>query len=308
MKSHSSSLRRARPLLGTLVEVSATGDPRLLPAAVQAAFTAMERVHRLMSFHAPDSDVSRLNRYARRYPVSVDPQTCDVLAQARTISEASNGAFDVTVAPRLVEWGYLPRRATPRSAARQGGYRRIELQPDAAVRFLEPALIDLGGIAKGYAVDRACSALESHGVVDYIVNAGGDMRVGRAPQIVHVRHPRQPTMLIPFVSVERAAVATSGAYFVDEHRSNMLIHPIIAPATGLSTSACDSISVLAPDCVTADALTKVVAVLGERALPVLSHFGAEACLLSKSGQRSHLSVDKARITRNTPDRVGATTH
>lgn len=308
MTSHSNRLRRARPLLGTLVEVSAAGDPRLLPAAIEAAFKAIDRVHRLMSFHSPDSDVSRLNREARRRVVTVDPHTWGVLAHARAISEASKGVFDVTIAPRLVEWGYLPRHATWRCAAVPGGYRRIELQPDGGVRFLEPALIDLGGIAKGYAVDCACAALEFHGVADYVVNAGGDLRVGRTPEIVHVRHPRQPTTMIPLVSVERAAVATSGMYFSSQRRRSALIHPIITPATGRSACACDSVSVLAPDCMTADALTKVVAVLADRSLPVLLHFGAEACLLSKSGQWRHLPVAKRRVTRNNRIRVSATAH
>jgi FAD:protein FMN transferase len=308
MTLHSNSLRRARPLLGTLVEVSVAGDPRLLPTAVEAAFKAIDRVHRLMSFHSPDSDVSRLNRHARRRVVTVDPQTWRVLAHARTISEASHGVFDVTIAPRLVESGHLPHCAASHCTAVQGGYRRIELQPEGGVRFLEPALIDLGGIAKGYAVDCACAALELHGVSDYVVNAGGDLRVGRTPEIVHVRHPRRPTAIIPLASVEQAAVATSGIYFSSQHQMGALIHSIITPVTGQSARTCDSVSVIAPDCMTADALTKVVAVLADQAFPILAHFGAEACLLSKGGRWRHLPALKRSSTRNNRRGVSATTH
>jgi FAD:protein FMN transferase len=284
----SSRQRRARPLLGTLVEISASGSPHQLPVAIERAFAAIEHVQRLMSFHAGDSDVSRLNREGYRRAIRVDPQTWEVLVWARAISHASDGAFDVTVAPRLVDWGYLPRRAETQCTVVQGGYRRIELLPDCGVRFLEPVLIDLGGIAKGYAVDRACAALEGHGVLDYVVNAGGDLRVGRTPETVHVRHPRWPGATLPLAEIEGGALATSGAYFARREHGDRAVHPIVTAETGAPAPVQDSVSVLAPNCLTADALTKVVCVLGERAAGVLRGFGAQACLLPADGELRHL--------------------
>jgi thiamine biosynthesis lipoprotein len=297
----SSSLRRARPLLGTLVEIRADGDPGVLPAAVDHAFAAIDRVHQLMSFHDPESDVSRLNREAHRQPVEIDRQTWTVLARAREISEASEGAFDVTVAPRLVQWGYLPESILPLPALKPNGYRAIELLAKYYVRFCEPTMIDLGGIAKGYAVDVACLALDRFGVYDYVVNAGGDLRVGRTPTTIHVRHPQQPTTTLVLATIQSAAIATSGKYFARQSCDDGEVHPIVEPTTTAPAGYRGSISVRASDCMTADALTKVVAVLGNEAARSLQHLDAEAFLLSETGrwrclpdglQRSHVHIER----------------
>jgi thiamine biosynthesis lipoprotein len=288
MSLHSNSLRRARPLLGTLVEIRASGDEGILSAAIGAAFDEIERIQKKMSFHDPQSDVSRLNRDAFLQPVKIDPQTWEVLSAARVISEASDGAFDITVAPQLVDWDYLPATTISACAVRHDGYRRIELLPDSHVSFSEPALIDLGGIAKGYAVDRACAVLDERGIVDYVVNAGGDLRVGIAPEPIHVRHPLSPGEFIPIAMLSNAAVATSAAYFAGKQLLGATIHPIITPKTGASTPLPGSISVFSKDCMTSDALTKVVAIFGDDARDILQRFSAQACLLSERGERQFL--------------------
>jgi len=305
MPSPSNSLRRARPLLGTLVEITAGGDPAILSAAVERAFAAIERVHQLMSVHERASDVSRLNRGGHRGAIEVDPQTWVVLAQAQRVSAASGGAFDVTVAPRLVEWGYLPAAEQPLPRSRPGGYRLIELLVGHRVRFGAPLMIDLGGIAKGYAVDVACAALSACGVANYVVNAGGDLRVGGAPAIVHLRHPRRPVATLVLGSVRDCAIATSASYFAGRDGNGGRVHPIVAPATG--APACDrgSISVRAADCMTADALTKVVAVLGTAAQPALAHLHAEAILLSDAGDWLHLSPRARDSSRSAVRRPAA---
>lgn len=284
----SSSLRRARPLLGTFVEICVNGDPPILSAAVDQAFAAIARVHQLMSFHDPESDVSRLNRKAYRQPIKIDPQTWAVLDRARYISETSNGAFDITVAPQLVQWGYLPESILPLPALKPNGYRAIELLAEYHVRFCEPTLIDLGGIAKGYAVDVACVALERFGVYDYVVNAGGDLRVGRTATTIHVRRPRQPMTTLVLGTIRSGAIATSATYFARKSSHGDEVHPIVAPMTNAPAQFLGSISVLAADCMTADALTKVVAVLGTSVAPALQRLGGEALLLSEAGEWQRL--------------------
>ena len=283
MRLLSSSLRRARPLLGTFVEIRVGGNPRFLSTAVDHAFAAIARVQQLMSFHDPTSDVSRLNREAYRRPVKIDPQTWAVLDHARRISEASNGAFDITVAPRLVQWGYLPESILPLPGLKANGYRAVELLMEHHARFCESTLIDLGGIAKGYAVDVACVTLERFGVFDYVVNAGGDLRVGNTPTTIHVRHPRQPMATLSLGTVRSEAVATSATYFARKRGQDGEVHPIVAPITTAPAQFRGSISVRAADCMTADALTKVVAVLGTSAAPTLQRLGVEAFLLSEAG-------------------------
>jgi len=305
MPSPYARLRRARPLLGTLVEITAHGDAAHLPEAVDRAFAAIGRVHALMSGHDPCSDVSRLNRAGHAGPVAVDPHTWTVLARAQRISAASDGAFDVTVAPRLVQWGYLPSPAQPLPAVVPGGYRSIELLPGHRVRCHAPVLVDLGGIAKGYAVDVACAALERDGVTDYVVNAGGDLRVGAAPTPVHVRHPGRPDAVLALGTINNAAIATSGRYFAAKRTNEGIVHPIVAPATARPARHGASISIRAADCMTADALTKVVAVLGTAAAAVLEHFGAEAVLIRRSGAWRSLPERRRSAGRRIGDMLAA---
>jgi len=247
-------VRRARPLLGTLVDISAQGDRA--ERAVQSAFAAVMRVQRLMSFHTRGSDVDRLNKLARRTPVAVHPWTWRVLREAQRLSAVSRGTFDITVAGCLVRWGYLPKR---RSAAvdRRADWHDVVLLPGQRVRFRKRLLIDLGGIAKGFAVDRAIDRLRAHGVLGAMVNAGGDLRAfGGAPQRIHVRDPRHPARLIACADLQTGAVATSASYFAASTWRSKLVSPLVDRRRRASTNR-SSVTVAAPTCMLADALTKV---------------------------------------------------
>lgn len=258
-------LRRARPLLGTLVEISVVRAKHDAERAVDAAFAAVAEVHSLMSKQEETSDVTRLNRLAREQPVAVHEQTWEVLRTAQCVSEASAGAFDVTAAA--------------------AGWKAIELLEGCRVRFHALLRVDLGGIAKGYAVDRAASALRDRGIEDFLVNAGGDLRVGNVPQTVYVRRPDAPWLVDPLAEVSAAAVATSGPRAAADAGG-----PVIVPATGEALALDSSVSVLATDCVIADALTKVVALLGAAGAPVLARFGAEACVTTAGGLRHRVGA------------------
>lgn len=273
-------VRRARPLLGTLVEVTACGPDA--EHAVAQAFRAVERVHDLMSYHDPASDLSRLNREAAFRPVTVDASTWQVLAAARAFSAASDGLFDISIAPVLTRLGYLPRRADFPRASGHADWRDIELLPQEQVRFTRPLHIDLGGIAKGFAVDQAIATLQAHGVHMGRVNAGGDLRrFGGQAEAVHVRHPHAPTLLLPLAELGDGAAATSAGYFAPRRRDGRPISPHIHPRTGRALSAGISVTVLADDCMTADALTKIVLADCPAALPVLEQFAARAILLDR---------------------------
>lgn len=248
---------RARPLLGTLVEIAARGLDAA--RAVEAAFLVVEEVHRLMSYHDPGSDVSRINRGAAGHGVKVSSHTWHVLQAARRLAEMSQGLFDITVAPTLTTLGFLPRHPGFRRVSPQGNWRHVELLPDSHVRLTRQVRIDLGGIAKGYAVDRAVDALASMGVRAARVNAGGDLRVfGTQAQKIRLRLPGAPTELWPLMSIHDGAVATSADYFTGYWRHGRWVTPLIHPHTRASSVRGRSVTVLARDCLTADALTKIV--------------------------------------------------
>jgi thiamine biosynthesis lipoprotein len=276
------SIRRARPLLGTFVEIAVDGQTfDAAEAAVEAAFAAIATVHRLMSFHEAGSDVSRLNRGAALGGVRVHDWTYQVLEAARDLHRRSGGMFDISVAPALQRLGLLP-----------GGHDRIQLLAENRVRFADPSVkIDLGGIAKGFAVDRAVEALLGQGIAEGLVNAGGDLRVfGPRSHAVDIRDPRQPDRALYRVALRDAALASSAGRFDPTCSRHALDSGVIDPATAMPVRSIIGATVCAPSCVIADALTKVVMNAGECAAAILEHYGANALFVSARGQ-VHITAD-----------------
>ncbi|MGV8991363.1 MAG: FAD:protein FMN transferase [Thiobacillus sp.] len=277
---HGDTLTRARPLLGTLVEISARGTSvHTLNTAIERAFVAVARIQTLMSYHDPQSDVSRLNRNGTA-GITVDPHTWFVLDTARALAEASNGLFDISIAPDLVREGFLPHHAELARVDAAANWRHIELLPSHRVRFSRPLHIDLGGIAKGYAVDCALGTLQDAGLLAGRVNAGGDLRLfGEAAETIRVRHPGAATQLLPLCQLREGAVATSASYFSQRQHQGRVVTPLINAATRQPCIDTRSVSVLADQCILADALTKVVFAEPDQAIVVLDHFGAHAVMI-----------------------------
>ena len=283
------SLRRARPLLGTIVEIAAAGLPeRDLGAAIEAAFAAVEKVHRLMSFHDPASDVSRLNREAASRPVTVDPWTFAVIEAAIDFYRRSHGLFDVTVAAALQDLGLLPRLepvfGTPPDGPATG--EAIETLPDRRIRFRQPRVrIDLGGIAKGFAVDRARQTLQAHGATGGLVNAGGDLAAFGARAVpVHIRDPREPRRVLARIEVRNEALASSGGGFDPFDSSAVMAPAVIDTRTQEPARAIAGVTVRARSCMVADALTKVTMIAGEAASDLLDRCAASALLVLHTGE------------------------
>jgi FAD:protein FMN transferase len=302
------SIRRARPLLGTFVEICASGaSAEDLETAVEAAFGAIAKVQRLMSFHESGSDVSRLNRDASTTAVKVDPWTFHVLEAALELHRRSDGAFDITTATTLQRLGVLPdlsilpdrncsmaeNHAPCRSAA------QIELLPNCQVRFHSgDTLIDLGGIAKGFAADRAIDALRERCIPSALVNAGGDVvAFGARSYPIHIRDPRDPTQVLCEIELQNEALATSSARF-DPFRSGRAGTPeIIDPKTERPATSIAGATVLAPTCMIADALTKVVMIACEAAGALLEHYDANALMISGDGSVCFTSGLRGALNR-----------
>lgn len=255
MRSLSRDAKRARPALGTLVEIRLADASSAAPA-FESAFQAVERVHRLMSRQERDSDVARINRAAPGELVTVDAWTWDVLRRAKELHGATDGLFDCAVAP-----------------ASRGSLADLQLLPGNGVVLSRPLAITLDGIAKGYAVDRAVDALRAAGATAGVVNAGGDLRLfGDEMQPIHVRHPGSPGKFISIGCAKEAGIASSGRYF----SNSLLVDPRTMRPHGSAWSA----TVIAPDCATADALTKPCLLDRARAKRLASACGARAILLS----------------------------
>lgn len=259
------SVRRARSWLGTIVDIRVDGmETACALRAIDAAFAEVAVVHWLMSFHSDDSDLARLRLAPVGTAVRVNARTGEVLDWALRIAAASAGAFDPTVAAAQVARGVLP---VPRSTFvpdTDASWRDIELPGGECVRLRRPLWIDLGGIAKGYAVDRAIEVLRAHGAVDACVNAGGDLRVaGALGERIHVRDAWGG--IAAALEIADGAVATS---------SSASAH--LDGASRRSAEPEVTVSVVAPRCMVADALTKVVFARGDATRAVLADFAARA--------------------------------
>jgi thiamine biosynthesis lipoprotein len=272
---------RARPLLGTRVDIRVDGlEAPQANAAIDAAFAAIADVHRLMSFHEADSDVSRLNRDAATRPVAVDPHTVAVIRRAREIAEASGGLFDISTARQLVEWGFLPPPDSHYPPDPAACWQDIVLEESGEVRFARPLWIDLGGIAKGYAVDVALAAMKLAPGAACLINAGGDLRIAgpEAEQVLLRVPPGLDKNLIPAIEIADGSLASSSGPENRRAYRGLAVGPHVNGVSGGSVGANRFVTVTAAECVTADALTKVVMAAGVDSAPVLRRFGATAYL------------------------------
>ncbi len=292
-------VRRTVPLMGTIAELAVVHrDPRYAHAAIDAAIAELRYVDRTMSWFTDTSDVGRANLEAAAGPVPVSAATARVLEQALRWAEASRGAFDPCLGKAIALWDVGHRREPPpqrevQALAGRGLYRALELdrwRGQSVVRFADPDVaLDLGGIAKGYAVDRAAEALRSYGILNALVNVGGDLyALGRSedgdPWTVGIRSPDDPRRLIDTVAAEDCAVATSGDYIQYFQHAGRRYHHMLDPVTGEPTRATmRSVTVVADRCMTADAAgTAVFGVRGERAAGILARMAPEVRIVHRA--------------------------
>jgi thiamine biosynthesis lipoprotein ApbE len=268
-------IRRSQPLLGTFVTVSVyAGDRDSANQAIDAAFDEFRRVDALMSIHRADSEVSRLNARAAQERVAVSSDLFRVIAKAQEIAEQTEGSFDITIRPLTDLWGFiwkeyrLPSETELQTVLPRVNYRFIELNlQDRTVRFLNPGVtLDLGGIAKGYAVDCAIGKLLLLGVTNAMVKAGGDLRVigtppGKSHWIVQLEDPRKEGARIQ-VPLGNAALSTSGNYENFFEINGQRYSHILNPRTGLPVQSMAACTVIAPTCIESDALATACFVYG----------------------------------------------
>ena len=255
--------------------------------AIDAGFTATAEIHRLMSFHEAGSELSRLNRDAFDHPQTVHSHTFAVIRSALEIADASDGLFDITIAPSLVAWGFLPKPQSRYAPDPSASWRDIELT-GGQVRFHKPLWIDLGGIAKGYAVDCAMQAMACPPDIQCHVDAGGDLRVaGPAPERVALRAATDQGDDLPVIDIENGSIASSSGWEGRKLWNGQEVGPHLDGRARRSVGTRSFVSVVAERCAIADPLTKVVLAAGASAAGVLRRYGATAHLHSaRDGWRS----------------------
>lgn len=287
---------REEAIMGTAIRVELWSEEGArAEAAIAAVMQEMHRIDAAMSPFKPESELSRINREAARAPVPVSAELFDLLARSLEFSCLSGGAFDITFAGigHLYDYRRGLRPSEPELAAARAsvGYRHLLLDAGArTVRFARPGMrIDLGGFAKGYAVDNAAAILRRHGIGHAIVSAGGDSRLvgnrrGR-PWMIGVRDPRRAGEIVALLPLEEVAISTSGDYERYFEADGERFHHVLDPRTGKSPSHVRSVTVVAPDGLTAEALAKTVFVMGaqEGLRFVASQAGADAVVVDAAG-------------------------
>ncbi len=263
----------ARPIMGTEVSVSLwSDDPDQGRQALEEVFAEAERINRLMSTYIDGSEISEINRLAAERPVVAGEELFRLIQRSLDISVLTHGAFDITYDSVGQHYDFRERQRpdteTVDAEKKNIDYRYIQLdEASSSVRFLKDGVrINLGGIAKGYFVERGVNVLRDLGIESAIVTAGGDTRLlgdrrGR-PWIVGVQDPREEEEVAIYLPLADEAISTSGDYerFFDEN--GIRYHHIIRPSTGKPAGGVHSATVFGPDAVLTDALSTSVFVLG----------------------------------------------
>jgi len=268
--------------MGTRIVIQSFTTPELeeasLKGAMLAALEEIRRLERLMTTWRDDSEVSRINAAAGGEPVAIGPDTFAVLEKSLWIAERSEGTFDISFEAMKGLWRFdeeksdaIPSQKDIDQARKKIDWRKLSLDREARTAKLGEAgmRINLGGIAKGYAVDRAAAVLEQRGLAAFYVQAGGDLYVrGKKPDgkrfKVGVRDPRGKHDLDYFatIEVEDHAFSTAGDYERSFIKDGKRYHHIIDPRTGWPASACRSVTVWAKDAFMADAIDDAIFILG----------------------------------------------
>lgn len=263
-----------RLLMGTVVEVIIIADNESVARkSIADAFSAMERVDRLMSNFKEESDVSKINRGAGSEAVAVDSDVVEVIKKSIYYSEISDGAFDITIGGveelyNFEDEGRIPEKGKFKNSVSLIGYKNIIINGNTVRLTKKGIKLDLGGIAKGYAIDKGIDAIKKNGVADALINAGGDIRaIGESENgqwKVGVLHPRENGKLKDTLLLKDLSVATSGDYRKYFVAGGKRYHHILNPSTGLPTEGVQSVTIIAPLAVDSDALATAVFVLGKK--------------------------------------------
>lgn len=308
-------VRRQAQLMGTVVELQlVTADATAADRASRAAFAEIARLEALMTDWRDDSTIGRLNAHAGDGQwIPLDADTAAVLARSLEVARQTRGAFDVTVGVFHGLWkldedvdGSVPSPAEIRKRLALVGWRDLELDPERPAARLKRAgqRVTLGGIAKGYAVDRAAAEVRKAGIQDFILQAGGDFyaagKKGDRPWRIGIRDPRgKRDQYFAFAEVSDRSFSTSGDYERYLIRGGRRYHHILDPKTGWPSAGVRAVTVLAPDAFVADAVDTALLLLGPKAALALlaKHYpGVEAILVDARNQVHMTPGMRSRVT------------
>ena len=309
-------VRRAHYVMGTVFEIEAYGeDADRAAEAVEEAFAAIRRADEMMSNYREESDLSRLNREGAGGFIPVPRDLYELLQKSVEYSRLTDSAFDVTVGPLVVAWqraseqGRLPSdRERTQLLPLIGSGHLLFAEEGQAVRLDRPGVtVDLGGIAKGWAVDRAAQILRQHGIERALISSGTSSVYamgsppGQPAWNIAVRHPLREDEMLAVVSLRDQSLSTSASYEKHLRIGGRTYSHILDPRSAAPVGSMWSSTVIAPDAVESDALSTATFVLGlERAERLLRKLGRPAVLVGKGNRRSEITIREIASTGGMP--------
>lgn len=295
-------VKRAQMHMGTLVSVTAVAPTdEVAHRAIASGFKEIKRLEQLLSTWIPSSELSRVNQAAGREPVTVGPETVEVVRRSLEIARLTDGGFNIAVGPAVEAWSVTERQRVPSDAELRQlkplvEWSMIQLDEEARTIFLPRAgmRIDVGGIGKGYAADRAADEMKQAGATGGVVALSGDIKAfGTIPGTggfpVGIKHPREDGNTLGVIELNDEAISTAGDYERFFERDGVRYHHILDPQTLRPAWMCQSVTVVAKEGILADGLDTGIFVLGpERGMALVERLpGVEAVIVDHEG---HVAV------------------
>ncbi len=303
--------KEIRTSMYTVVEITVSSDSEeKAKTAVDRAFNELDRLAKLLNFYSEESEVSMINRHAGDKPVKVSSETLEIIEKALYVSENTEGAFDITVGPVVRLWDFknkvIPDEKTIKEKLKIVGYKNIIVDRQKSTVFLKKRgmQMDLGGIIKGYAADKAVEVLKKNGIKSGIVAVAGDIKVfGKRPDgglwNVGIQNPRQKSdkdEIIAAIGLSGMAISTSGDYQKFFIKDGKRYHHLLNPKTGYPVYDCQSVTVITKDAVFTDAFATGIFILGpEKGLDVMKKLGFDGVIVDKDGKIHATEGIKNRI-------------
>lgn len=302
--------KRIQMHMGTLVTVTAVAsDKNVGDGAVQAAFDEIKRLEQLLSTWRSNSELSQVNAEAGRRPVQVSRETLQLIIRALDIAELTHGGFNIALGPAIEAWSVTERQHIPEKEELGRlkplvDWTRVQINRQERTIYLphKGMRIDVGGIGKGYAADRAVEQMKRAGAIGGVVALSGDIKTfgifpGRSGFPVGIRHPRQEGALIAMIDLMDEAISTAGDYERFFERDGIRYHHILDPQTLWPARLCQSVTVIAKEGTVADGLDTGIFVLGpEQGMALVERLpNVEAIIIDDKGKMTVSSGLRDRL-------------
>ena len=304
-------LKQTRMIMGTFAEVSIySHDEKTAGNAIEEALNEMERMDRIMSNYKNDSELAKVNKKAAKSPVPCNAELLEVIERSQYYSEMSGGAFDITVSPMVALWGFfsekghVPPEKEIEKLLPAISYKNLVInkstdpkKPGTVLFKNTKTQIDLGGIGKGYAVDKALEVIKKYGINNGCINLGGNIYVlgtppGKNAWKIGVQHPRDGNEILGYLELKNEATATSGDYERFFEFNGKRYSHIINPQTGIPVCGTIAVTIVAPTGTEVDTLSTSVFVLGrEKGMELIKKIPNADAMIAYEEKDGKISMD-----------------